>query len=505
MSDELELKYSIDDVSAVEAWIDGAFPPLPDQAWHTLSIVDRYFDAADETLSAAGYGARLRKIGRRTTLALKSDIEVAGALHRRLELEGPATQQLSPEAWPQSKARDRLLELAGEKRLIERFVVRQRRRERELRVGGADVTASIDTGVVRVAAIEAGHISQLEFEHLRGRRAGLQRIATALEKSGLGQPDPNSKLVTAAGMAEKVSRVDAEDLFAEGGRKVLRRHLIRMLDREIGARGGDELALKQMRVATRRLRATWRVFDDGFKGSARRAFLGQLRRIGQTLGAVRDLDVLIASIPDDPGLVPLAKHWRRRRQVAFDELVKLLGSKRYGRFVDRMLHFAETPGAGVTKRLAEVPVADVAPITLRAALDKMLTAGAVAAGSGDLETWHALRIEGRRLRYSVEAFADVLAEKPTRDILRRITRLQDRLGSLQDAVVATEAASSWLDGGDSETTEKVTVAVEKYVAKRHAEITASRAGIARPWRAISGVTFARLFERALNRPDNDSR
>lgn len=496
--EELELKYSIDDVAAVEAWIDRTFPSLPGQVWHRVPITDRYFDAADGALSAAGYGARLRRTGRRTTLTLKTDIEVAGALHRRVELEGPAAQQLTPEAWPQSEARDRLVELAGEKRLIERYVVRQRRREREIRVGGADLVASIDTGVVRAAGIEAGCISQLEFERRGGRRAALQRVATAFEKSGLGRPDPNSKLATAARMAEEVSRVTADDLYAEAGRKVLRRHLLRMLDREIGARVGDELALKQMRVATRRLRATWRVFDDGFKGSAQRAFLGQLQQIGQTLGAVRDLDVLLASLPDDPGLFPLAGHWRERRQAAFDALVKLFGSKRYGRFVDRMLDFTGTPGAGATKRLAQARVAEVAPVALRAAIDRMLATGAVAFESEDLEAWHAVRIEGRRLRYSLEAFADVLADKPARDLLRRVTRLQDRLGAMQDAVVATETASRWLDKeGDGDATEAVRTAVEKYIATRQAEIAVSREGFAGPWRGVGGVTFARLLERAL--------
>lgn len=483
----------------METWIDGAYPPSPDRAWRTFSITDRYFDAADESLSEAGYGARLRKTGRRTTLTLKSDIEVTGALHRRVELEGRATQRLTPEAWPQTGARDRLVELVGDKRLIERFVVRQRRRERELRVGGADVIVSMDIGVVGVGGVDAGRIAQLEFELRRGRRAGLQAIATAFASSGLGRPDPNSKLATAAAMAEAVSRVDAEDEFAEAGRKVMRRHLVRMLDREIGAREGDELALKQMRVATRRLRATWRVFDEAFKGSARRPFLGQLRRIGQTLGAVRDLDVLLASLPDDPGLAPLAEHWRLRRLAAFDDLIRLLGSGRYGRFVDRMLEFIGTPRAGQTKSLAGARVAEVAPVALRAALDRMLAAGAGAADSEDLEAWHALRIEGRRLRYSVEAFADVLADKPARAVLRRITRLQDRLGAMQDAVVATEAAAAWLAAGEPESNGDERAAVEKYVARREDEIAASRAGFAGPWRGLSGVTFQRLFDSALAR------
>jgi len=97
LPEELELKYSIDDAAAVEAWLDDAFPRSAEQRWRTVSITDRYFDTADGALRAAGYGARLRRAERRTTLTLKSDIEVDGALHRRLELEGAASRALAPD------------------------------------------------------------------------------------------------------------------------------------------------------------------------------------------------------------------------------------------------------------------------------------------------------------------------------------------------------------------------------------------------------------------------
>ena len=52
-----------------------------------------------------------------------------------------------------------------------------------------------------------------------------------------------------------------DDHIAEAGRKVLRFHLARMLDREDGTRSGiDPVDVHKMRVATRRQRAAWRVF-----------------------------------------------------------------------------------------------------------------------------------------------------------------------------------------------------------------------------------------------------
>ncbi len=494
--EELELKYSIENAPALEAWLDATFPPLPDQPWQTHSITDRYFDTAEGALSAAGYGARLRRVGRKTTLTLKSDIEVGGALHRRLELEGPAKQALDPDGWPQSDARDRLLALGGG-RLVERVVISQRRRERLLTVGGAELVASIDTGIVRAAGAAVGRLAQFEIEYVRGRRAALDRVASTVEKSGLGLPEPRSKLAVALEMAEAAGHLATNDLFAEAGRKVLRRHVLRMLDREVGARAGDELALKQMRVATRRMRATWRVFEDGYKRSVERRYVGQLRRVGRALGEVRDLEVLLASLPAADREGQLAEHWRTRRKASFEALGTMLDSRRYARFVDEMLEFTAMPGAGVAKRGSASTVADMAPPALKAALDRVRAAGAAAVGTDDVMSWHALRIESRRLRYSIESFADVLEKKQSRELIRRVTRIQDHLGAMNDAAVAISDVSLWLADGTARGELHGSAELVAYVATREQEIVSLRESFGRPWRGVSGVTFQRLLERAL--------
>ena len=48
-----------------------------------------------------------------------------------------------------------------------------------------------------------------------------------------------------------------------------------------------------MRVATRRMRAAFQVFDPYYKDKAIKPHIKGLRRTGQALGAVRDLDVLL--------------------------------------------------------------------------------------------------------------------------------------------------------------------------------------------------------------------
>lgn len=497
MAEELELKYSIDDARAVEAWLDEAFPPSPDLRWRTVSITDRYFDTADGALSGAGYGARLRRAGGLTTLTLKADIAVEGALHRRLELEGPATQSLTPDGWRQSDARDALVALIGGRRLVEELVVRQRRRERSILVTGTHIVASVDTAIVLAGGAEAGRLAQLELERRSGRRLTLQRVAHRVEASGLGRAESRSKLHMALELSRDASRVQPDDVFAEAGRKVLRRHLLRMLNREIGTVAGDPLALKQMRVATRRMRATWRVFEDGFKRSTGRRFVAQLRFIGEALGLVRDLDVLLAGMPKDQRNGLLAAQWTRKRESSFDNLILFLGSRPYARFVERMLEFTAEPGAGTAKRSAKLTVADRAPGALRDAFNRFQIAGTQLVGSEDAAAWHSLRIEGRRLRYSIEAFDDVLADTPTKELLHRVIRVQDHLGAMNDAAVAIEEASRCLADAATEVDEESAAAIGRYVSGRGVEIVDLRQQFGSVWRGMSGVTVERHLEGAL--------
>jgi CHAD domain-containing protein len=61
-----------------------------------------------------------------------------------------------------------------------------------------------------------------------------------------------------------------------------------------------------------------------------------------------------------------------------------------------------------------------------------------------LGTYHALRIECKRLRYALEFFRELLgAEAPA--LIKRVTVMQDLLGDLQDATVAEQLLAHFLE------------------------------------------------------------
>jgi CHAD domain-containing protein len=227
-------------------------------------------------------------------------------------------------------------------------------------------------------------------------------------------------------------------------RSALGVHLRALAAAEDGVRAGEVEPVHQLRVATRRLRATLALFAPLVPKGLSRFAERELAWLGTAVGSVRDLDVLDQAVADlakrlDPELRgtlgPIAVAIRERRSVARDALVKSLASGRCRRLRARIGTFAGSRLPTTTDgRLGEL-----APRLLRPILRTTLRAGrGVNAESPPAEV-HRLRVRVKRLRYALETLRGS-EDKATDKLLRRLSRLQDVLGDYQDAV--TQAA--WL-------------------------------------------------------------
>jgi len=228
--------------------------------------------------------------------------------------------------------------------------------------------------------------------------------------------------------------------LAEAGRKVLLYHFERMLLHEPGTRLGEDIeALHDMRVATRRMRSAFRLFKFAYTPKAIRPFRDELRAIGGSLGAVRDLDVALdkawryAGEHHGADLSALLTLWETRRSEARDHLIAELESKRFARFVKHFDRFLRTPAAGVAPQPApDSPalreVRHVAPVLIAGHYAQVRAYEPVVAGA-PVATLHALRIEFKRLRYTLEFFEEVLGPEAKR-VIKEIKRMQDHLGEL---------------------------------------------------------------------------
>ena len=257
--------------------------------------------------------------------------------------------------------------------------------------------------------------------------------------------------------------IEPDDPMAEAGRKTLRFHYRRLLYHEPGTRLGEDIeALHDMRVATRRMRAAFRVFGDYFDPQAIAPYLKGLRRTGRILGAVRDLDVFRARIQAYLDALPgsqqgslddLLAVLETQREAARQQMIAYLDSARYTRFKERFGEFVEA------KELGSLPIApdvgDVRPYRVRH-IAPMAVYGRLAAvyaydewvsiPNPALARLHALRIACKRLRYTLEFFEEVLGPE-TKTLIKEVVAMQDHLGELQDAVVASGLLRDFLIWG----------------------------------------------------------
>jgi CHAD domain-containing protein len=305
----------------------------------------------------------------------------------------------------------------------------------------------------------------------------------------------------------KTPGVLLDDHIAEAGRKVLRFHLARMLAKEAGTRdGSDPEDLHDMRVATRRQRAAWRVFGTAFRGGRTKTYRRGLRDIGSRLGAVRDLDVLLDAadayrddLPtaEQRALEPLLAGWRAHRDDARRLLIRELDSDGYKRWVDDYSEFVRHDG------LAVVPVSPTEPHRVRdTAGSQILTAyEAVRAYEpvlrwADVETLHELRIAGKWLRYTLEFSREALPAEASM-LIARVTALQDHLGELNDANVTAGMARSFLVENAGGLSSLESAAIGRYLVSREREVAKLRRTVGGPWRGVAGVSFRRALGRTI--------
>ena len=129
------------------------------------------------------------------------------------------------------------------------------------------------------------------------------------------------------------------DRPAEAGRKILLYYFAVMLQREPGARLGEDIEqLHDMRVSTRRMRAALEIFGAAYKPKAVRGFAQGLKKTAKILGVVRDWDVFldkaqhdIAQLPPEfqTALQPVITNWQEQRSSARRKLLEHLESKDY--------------------------------------------------------------------------------------------------------------------------------------------------------------------------------
>ncbi len=313
--------------------------------------------------------------------------------------------------------------------------------------------------------------------------------------------------------------IQAYDPIAEAARKTLLYHFQCALTHEAGTRQGKDIeALHDMRVAVRRMRTAARVFGKYLDKQALAPHLKQLKHTGQILGKVRDMDVFwqdtllyIESLPDTnkPDLTLLQTIYDTAYAHYRADMVKYLESDTYKTYKQEFEHYLHSPWASIDtsppQKIRPVYVRDIAPIII---YKRLATVRAYASWIKlpDIPStrYHRLRVAAKRLRYTLEYFQDILGEE-TQTAIQKLKTLQDHLGALQDAVVATGHLhniltwKSWTTlASPPVSSNLVTPGFKTYVEARQQDIQELQETFPGVWRDIEGTSFSQLIANAVS-------
>ena len=198
-----------------------------------------------------------------------------------------------------------------------------------------------------------------------------------------------------------------------------------------------------MRVATRRMRAAMKIFEDSLPARTR-AFRDSLKWVAGALGEVRDIDVQLGHLeswvsdaaPDDrEPLLALRAVLEEQRAKARKAMLRTLDSRRYARLVASFAGFLRN-GPSRRALAARRPIMEAAPDLVRKPYRKVRKLGDPLTEESSGEEFHELRKKGKRLRYALEFLSGIYGE-PIKEFIGPLKDLQDVLGDHQDAEVAT--------------------------------------------------------------------
>lgn len=261
---------------------------------------------------------------------------------------------------------------------------------------------------------------------------------------------------------------------------------------EAGTRvGQDPEELHQMRVSVRRMRAmlrSARPFLDRDESEPLRAELGWL---GRALGPVRDLDVLLERLRSEfTGLTETERSAAEQLVSGLDadylrargDMLDALDSDRYQDLLNLLARATrELPGRG-----SDVDSGSQLRRLVRRQFGKLRKAvERLPAEPADAEL-HALRIDGKKVRYTAE-LAEPLLGAPVKRLIKATKGFQDVLGEHQDACVAEERIRSLLDAFGPRPDAGVAFAAGRLVEREEVRKADRRARWPESWKSLSGA------------------
>ncbi|MGW0609788.1 CYTH and CHAD domain-containing protein [Streptomyces sp. NPDC002788] len=435
---------------------DGGLPDLTGVAG-VATVVDRgvahldatYYDTTDERLAASSVTLRRRTGGSDAGWHLKFPVGPGV----RDEIQAPLSDTLPDDLAGLVRSRVRGKKLAPVVRL------RSDRDVRHLVDADGRLLAEVSADTVRAERLtgDGGRARWTEIEvELAdgGDPAFLDKVEKRLRKAGVRPSRSASKLARALAETAPGRRRPAapagEPLTA--GDHVLayvRAQRDAIVELDPAVRRDTEDAVHSMRVATRRLRSTFKSFGNVLDRAVTDPVGDELKWLAGELGVDRDREVLAERLTETLDEVPvgLVRGPMKERLLSWSNaehsgarshLIGVLDSRRYLALLDTLDALIADPpllraaGKKPRKTIARAVKKDFRTVT--ALVERALD---LEPGTDRDVALHEARKKAKRTRYAAEAARPVLG-RPAKTMVKSMKALQNLLGEHQDSVMARQ-------------------------------------------------------------------
>ncbi len=240
-------------------------------------------------------------------------------------------------------------------------------------------------------------------------------------------------------------RIADDSSFQALAAQFLKKQLKQLAAQDEGIREGTDLEyVHRARVATRRLRAAMKFFDECFDARCGKRWRREIRRLTRELGDARDKDVQIEYVRSalaeihEPqyvlGIARLLVTFEHQRESVQVRVLRALDRFREGRTADEI--------SAAIKPMADRQTADPSECVLQRAeeqivsrLDELLSYQSSLADAADQQRHHAMRIAAKRLRYTMEICRGAYAGRLD-PFLASVKEVQGLLGEIHDRDVS---------------------------------------------------------------------
>ncbi|MBV8536427.1 MAG: CHAD domain-containing protein [Alphaproteobacteria bacterium] len=419
-------------------------------------MISTYFDTPDFRLMREQVALRVRKIGQRHIQTVKCAPTVENGINSRSEWEQEvATVKPALKGVGNKRLRKLLSGPKVRKHLAAQFVTDVKRATWPLKRNGSLVEMAIDVGEIKSSKGRVP-VCEAEFELKSGPIDGVYALVQELHKSIPFTIEPLSKAERGFALVRRKQpraqraqslTLDKDCTTAQAFQRIGRACLLHLRANEAVVRAArSPEGVHQFRVAIRRLRSALSAFRDLLPRAERRRINSQVRWIAQRFGHARDWDVFNSTLlrevrgrmAGDRSLAAFAAASRGARADAYAAIGETIVAPRYTESLLTLEGWWESgTWAEALGKARDEPAHAYARRSLKKLHRRVVKLGDHLQMLTEPEL-HELRKRAKKLRYAAEFFRSLFPPKAAKIYIKALSDMQDRLGSLNDAVTAKQ-------------------------------------------------------------------